>query len=196
MAIFPTLALRTVSKLSCKFIVSFILHQKSHIYISRFSGCWTTLTAGAYTILFLHPTWSKYAISSIGAQAIWILLTWFIWVTGAAILNSALPHLIAGGSCMGLVYCGQIQSLFGTTIVHICLIPVINQSFSFRDFNSFFSLGNVCIFFVGFNVADCSPQTGADSRDVDGHMACLAVDPRYLRCCLVPVRRRNRVPSR
>jgi len=79
----------------------------------RFSACWTTITAGMYTVLFLHPVWSKYSISSVGAQATWILLTWLIWVTGAATLNAALPRLLVGDSCMGLVYCGQIQSLFG-----------------------------------------------------------------------------------
>jgi len=45
-----------------------------------FSGCWTTVTAGCYTVMFLHPVWSKYTVSSIGAQTLWILFTWFIWV--------------------------------------------------------------------------------------------------------------------
>ena len=71
------------------------------------------MTAGCYTVLFLHPAWSRYSISSIGAQALWIFFTWFIWVAGAATLNSAIPRLLVGGSCFGLVYCSQIQGLFG-----------------------------------------------------------------------------------
>ncbi|KAF8896051.1 hypothetical protein BD779DRAFT_559340 [Infundibulicybe gibba] len=33
-----------------------------------FAACWTVLTAGAYTVLFLHPTWYRHQISSVGAQ--------------------------------------------------------------------------------------------------------------------------------
>jgi len=84
-----------------------------------FCAYWTTLTAGAYTLLFLHPVWSKRAVSSIGAQAIWIFLTWLFWITGAAIVNSGLPSLFARGHCAGLVYCAQIQALFALSVLEI-----------------------------------------------------------------------------
>jgi len=81
--------------------------------INSFSACWTVLTAGTYTLLFLHPTWSKHPASSIGAQAIWIFLSWLFWIVGSGILNSAVPSLLVKGSCSGVVYCGQIRALFG-----------------------------------------------------------------------------------
>jgi len=89
------------------------------IKLLLFSACWTTLTAGAYTLLFLHPTWSKQPISSVGAQAIWVFLTWVLWVAGAGIVNTALPSLLVKGSCDGLVYCGQIQTVVALSVLEI-----------------------------------------------------------------------------
>jgi len=89
-----------------------------------FCACWTVMTAGAYTLLFLHPVWSKHAISSIGAQAIWIFMTWLFWIFGAAIVNSDLPGLLATGLCDGLVYCGQIQALFALAVLEILTLTM------------------------------------------------------------------------
>jgi hypothetical protein len=71
------------------------------------------LTGTTCTLLFLHPTYATHPIVSIGAQALWILLSWIFWVVGATVVNAALPILLTGGSCFGLVYCGQLQALFG-----------------------------------------------------------------------------------
>lgn len=79
----------------------------------RFDACWTAVTAVLYTAFFLHPSWSQQSIASIGAQATWLLLTWILWVSGASLLNTALPSLFTGGTCITVVYCGQMQSLFG-----------------------------------------------------------------------------------
>ncbi|KAH7925826.1 hypothetical protein BV22DRAFT_1033533 [Leucogyrophana mollusca] len=78
-----------------------------------FSGCWTTVTAGTYTLLFLDPLWSRRPVASIGTQAVWVLVTWVFWVAGAGLLNRALPRLFMSGSCVGVIYCGQTQALFG-----------------------------------------------------------------------------------
>ncbi|CAA7269536.1 unnamed protein product [Cyclocybe aegerita] len=78
-----------------------------------FASSWTTLTAGVYTLLFLHPTWSKHPISSIGAQAIWVLITLILWAVGAGIINASVPLVLEKGMCEGIVYCGQIRALFG-----------------------------------------------------------------------------------
>lgn len=80
---------------------------------SRFSASWTTLTAGAYSILFIHPTWSKHPLSSVGTQAIWVFVTLVLWIIGTGLLNGAVPSLLVRGQCYGIVYCGHIQSLFG-----------------------------------------------------------------------------------
>ncbi|KAF8150094.1 hypothetical protein B0H34DRAFT_666609 [Crassisporium funariophilum] len=78
-----------------------------------FASSWTTLSAGAYTLLFLHPTWYRHPVASIGAQAIWIFVTWLFWVVGAGLVNAAIPGLMDKGLCQGVVYCAQIRSLFG-----------------------------------------------------------------------------------
>ncbi|KAF8233937.1 hypothetical protein L208DRAFT_1264633 [Tricholoma matsutake] len=78
-----------------------------------FSASWTTLTAGAYSILFIHPTWSKHPLSSVGTQAIWVFVTLVLWIIGTGLLNGAVPSLLVRGQCYGIVYCGHIQSLFG-----------------------------------------------------------------------------------
>ncbi|KAF5363187.1 hypothetical protein D9758_008330 [Tetrapyrgos nigripes] len=55
--------------------------------------CWTVLTAGAYSFLFVHPIWSKHPIASLGAQIIWIFITWLFWVIAASIINHSLPSV-------------------------------------------------------------------------------------------------------
>jgi hypothetical protein len=85
----------------------------THRQTTSVSGCWTAVTAGGYTFLFLHPVWSRYSIASRRVQVMWILLTWLIWIAGTTILNSALRQLIVKGSCFGLMYYRPAQSLFG-----------------------------------------------------------------------------------
>ncbi|KAH7913778.1 hypothetical protein BJ138DRAFT_1145242 [Hygrophoropsis aurantiaca] len=84
-----------------------------------FSGCWTTVTAGTYTLFFLDPLWSRRPIASIGTQTLWILFTWGFWVAGAGLLNKALPRLFMSGSCDGVIYCGQTQALFALSVLEI-----------------------------------------------------------------------------
>lgn len=83
---------------------------------NRFTSCWTCLTAGAYSLVFYHSAWSRHPIASVGAQAVWIFVTWLCWIVGAGILNAAASSfLLHGGMCGpgGVVYCGQIRALFG-----------------------------------------------------------------------------------
>ncbi|KNZ77575.1 hypothetical protein J132_05109 [Termitomyces sp. J132] len=81
-----------------------------------FCACWTSLTSGTYSMLFLHPRWTEYCISSIGAQALWLLVTLILWTVGAGVLNAALPQLLLRAQCGSLAYCRQIQGLFGTLL--------------------------------------------------------------------------------
>ncbi|KIL58506.1 hypothetical protein M378DRAFT_15490 [Amanita muscaria Koide BX008] len=82
-----------------------------------FSACWTTITAGIYAILFIHPTWSSYLISSVGAQAIWVFVTWLLWIISSGMINAAVPSALVKGTCDGVVYCRQIQWMFALSVV-------------------------------------------------------------------------------
>jgi hypothetical protein len=84
----------------------------------RFAACWTSVTAATFTILFVHPKWTKHPICSIGAQSIWVLLTWTFWLASAAVLNHAMPQLFEIDACQHLVYCGHIRAIFGTSLPH------------------------------------------------------------------------------
>ncbi|KIJ66835.1 hypothetical protein HYDPIDRAFT_85246 [Hydnomerulius pinastri MD-312] len=84
-----------------------------------FAGCWTTVTSGTYTLFFLDPLWSRRPIASIGTQAVWVLTTWVFWVAGAGLFNKALPRLFMSSSCEGVVYCGQLQTLFALSVLQI-----------------------------------------------------------------------------
>ena len=88
---------------------------------TRFSGCWTTLVAGSYLFLFLHPKLSRMPITSVGIQGVWICLTWILWIAATAYLNAALPFVTVYSGC-ALVYCGQLKALFGkpSYLVFIC----------------------------------------------------------------------------
>ena len=77
-------------------------------------------------------------MASIGAQAIWIFVTWLFWIVGAGFLNSAASSfLVHGGMCGpgGVVYCSQIRGLFGalhSTHTHTHLYyPAIEHLFFF-----------------------------------------------------------------
>ena len=97
-------------------LVLFVIHVSLvavfRLTPSRFSSCWTTLVAGCYLILFLHPKLSEAPIVSIGAQGIWICLTWILWIVATAYLNTALPFITVYSQCT-IVYCGQLKALFG-----------------------------------------------------------------------------------
>ncbi|KDQ52769.1 hypothetical protein JAAARDRAFT_61776 [Jaapia argillacea MUCL 33604] len=89
------------------------------VRVVLFSACWTLATATGFMFLFLHPTWSKHPIASVGSQGLWIVMTWGFWVAGTGILNTNAPALFQGGTCIGLVYCGQLQTLFAFSILQI-----------------------------------------------------------------------------
>jgi hypothetical protein len=92
---------------------------------TSFDSAWTALTSGVYSILFLHPTWALLPVASVAAQWIWLFLTWLLWIVGAALLNGSLPKLITGRVCdAGLVFCSQIQVLFGEQCFNIQLFRV------------------------------------------------------------------------
>ncbi|KAG2018243.1 hypothetical protein CC2G_007686 [Coprinopsis cinerea AmutBmut pab1-1] len=83
-----------------------------------FSSCWTSLTAAAYSILFVHPTWSKHPGVSVGAQSIWLLVTWILWIVGAGLTNAAVPKLLMDlTTCGEVVYCGQIRAVFAMAVI-------------------------------------------------------------------------------
>ncbi|KDR68593.1 hypothetical protein GALMADRAFT_256869 [Galerina marginata CBS 339.88] len=90
---------------------------RNGVRLLLFASSWTALTAGAYTVLFIHPTWSRHPVSSVGAQAIWIFVTWLFWVVGAGLVNSAVPTLLGRGTCDAVAYCAQIRGLFGVAVV-------------------------------------------------------------------------------
>ena len=79
----------------------------------RFSACWTTVTAAAYTILFIDPTWSTHPVASVGAQGIWVLFTWLLWIVSSGMINASVPSLLVKARCAGVAYCLQIQLMFG-----------------------------------------------------------------------------------
>lgn len=83
------------------------------LHCFRFTSCWTIITASVASFLFIHPDWSRQPISSIGSQALWIFITWILWILSAGLLNAAVPSLLVKRSCANIVYCGQIRSLFG-----------------------------------------------------------------------------------
>ncbi|OAX41484.1 hypothetical protein K503DRAFT_685322 [Rhizopogon vinicolor AM-OR11-026] len=87
------------------------------LYVS----CWTTVTSGTYTLFFLDPLWSRHPIASIGTQAIWVLVTWVLWVAGAGLFNKSLPRLFMRGSCDGLLRCACIQ------VVCVSLLIILNS---------------------------------------------------------------------
>ncbi|KAK0236146.1 hypothetical protein EDD85DRAFT_839516 [Armillaria nabsnona] len=81
------------------------------------SACWTCLTAGLFTLIFLHPTYRTHPVSSVGSQGLWLLMTWMLWISGAAVVNGAIPSLITKGSCLSIVYCGQLRTLFALAVL-------------------------------------------------------------------------------
>jgi len=97
---------------------------ESGIQVILFSACWTAVTAGLYTCLFLHPNWYRHPVASIGAQAIWLLGTWTPWVSGTSVLNTAIPSLFVGGTCVTVIYCRQLQTLFAFSVLEILALTI------------------------------------------------------------------------
>ncbi|KAI5998849.1 hypothetical protein EDD15DRAFT_213273 [Pisolithus albus] len=91
---------------------------RSGVRFLLFAGCWTTVTAGTYTLFFLDPIWSRRPIASIGTQAVWVLVTWVFWVSGTGLLDKSSP-LFTSFSCEGVVYCGQLKALFVLAVIEI-----------------------------------------------------------------------------
>ncbi|KJA16178.1 hypothetical protein HYPSUDRAFT_301973 [Hypholoma sublateritium FD-334 SS-4] len=89
-----------------------------------FTSVWTSITGGAYTLLFLHPSWSKHPVSSVGAQAIWVFTTWLFWVVGVSIVNPSVANLLDKGSCEIVAYCSQIRGLYGVALVEIFTLTI------------------------------------------------------------------------
>ncbi|PFH48373.1 hypothetical protein AMATHDRAFT_97281, partial [Amanita thiersii Skay4041] len=78
-----------------------------------FTSCWTTVISAIYTLLFVHPMWSKHPVSSVGTQAVWVFITWLLWIISSGMINASVPLLLVRGRCAGVVYCVQIQIMFG-----------------------------------------------------------------------------------
>ncbi|KAJ7222938.1 hypothetical protein C8J57DRAFT_1198277 [Mycena rebaudengoi] len=95
------------------------VETRTGIRLLLFSAAWTCLTAATFTILFVHPAWSRHPISSIGTQSIWVLLTLIFWITGTVLLNKAIPHLFSKETCAHLVYCGHIRAVFVLSVLEI-----------------------------------------------------------------------------
>jgi len=95
---------------------------RNGIIFLLFASIWTFLSAGIFSLLFLHPTWSMHSISSVGTQGVWLFATWLLWVVGAGVINGSLPDLIDHGDCKGLVHCVQVRLLFAVAVVESLLL--------------------------------------------------------------------------
>ncbi|KXN80751.1 hypothetical protein AN958_07222 [Leucoagaricus sp. SymC.cos] len=93
------------------------LGTRTGVTFLLFVACWTSVTAGVYSVLFIHPVWSQYSISSVGSQVLWIFVTWILWIVGSGLINAAVPSLLVKGSCANIVYCGQVRSLFALGVL-------------------------------------------------------------------------------
>ncbi|KAF9644368.1 hypothetical protein BDM02DRAFT_3121990 [Thelephora ganbajun] len=80
--------------------------------LTLFCGCWTTLVAGCYSFLLLHPKLSRTPIALVGVQAIWLRLTFPLWAVSAGFLGALLPC-----NTLYLVYCRQLKALFAISVV-------------------------------------------------------------------------------
>jgi len=109
---------------------------RNGIIFLLFASIWTFLSAGIFSLLFLHPTWSRHSISSIGTQGVWLSTTWLFWVVGAGIINGSLPELIDHGDCKGLVHCLQVRLLFTVAVVESLLLTASLASLIWIAFRS------------------------------------------------------------
>ncbi|KAF8343539.1 hypothetical protein F5887DRAFT_1075661 [Amanita rubescens] len=93
------------------------LETRNGTAVLLFSACWTTVTAAAYTILFIDPTWSTHPVASVGAQGIWVLFTWLLWIVSSGMINASVPSLLVKARCAGVAYCLQIQLMFAFSVI-------------------------------------------------------------------------------
>jgi hypothetical protein len=143
---YPSIGMRTGARLLLSVLSSFlVLHpcSPSPQPPNRFTSTWTSLTAGAYTLLFLHPAWSKHPIASVGAQAIWVFITWLFWVVGASIVNKTISSLVDEKACGSVAYCAQIRGLFGAFLLP-CPLRFLCEMKSKCDANHDFAFRLCC----------------------------------------------------
>ncbi|KAK2460253.1 hypothetical protein APHAL10511_007642 [Amanita phalloides] len=93
------------------------VETRTGTYAILFSACWTTVTAGAYALLFIEPTWSTHSVASVGAQAIWVFFTWLSWIISSGLIDASVPSALVKARCAGVVYCLQIQLMFAFSVV-------------------------------------------------------------------------------
>ncbi|KIK66879.1 hypothetical protein GYMLUDRAFT_37947 [Collybiopsis luxurians FD-317 M1] len=126
--VYVFLVLNSLSEAACSFWLLFqylrfgvppFWSSKTGLLLIIVSSCWTTLTAGTFTILFMHPTWSTHSIASVGSQTIWVFLTLCLWIIGFAFLAHEIPSRYLNGSCAALSYCGQVRALFGLSLLEM-----------------------------------------------------------------------------
>jgi len=96
------------------------------VRLSLFSALWTLVTSTIGLSLFLHPKYFKHPLSAPHTQAVWILLTWCLWVASVATLHRALPV----AHCAGSAYCTQFRAVFAfgmanTIILTLSMLAVI-----------------------------------------------------------------------
>ncbi|GJE89844.1 hypothetical protein PsYK624_059540 [Phanerochaete sordida] len=85
---------------------------------------WTFIFSISFTVMFLHPSWWRHLVASAGVQAIWILITWCVWVAATATMTRALPLLSAKAHCAGVEYCGQLRTAFGLSLAEVLLLTL------------------------------------------------------------------------
>lgn len=79
-------------------------------------------------VLFLHPTWSKGTLSSLGSQCIWAFVTWMFWTAGAATVDNAAPALLSG-NCSLFVHCHHLRTMFGKWSIETFAKRELNRTF-------------------------------------------------------------------
>ncbi|KLO15228.1 hypothetical protein SCHPADRAFT_902511 [Schizopora paradoxa] len=91
---------------------------RSAVQLLLFDACWTFFTVAAQMVMFLHPTWSKSTIASVGSQCIWAFVTWIFWTAGAATIDNAAPTLLSG-DCKLFGHCHHLRAMFALAVVLI-----------------------------------------------------------------------------
>lgn len=86
-----------------------------HGTYGRFCSCWTW--AASLVFLWLvqcPPLWArKRRLPTVIVQAVWVFLTWAVWVAGVSTMNRGLPLLNLKAKCAGADYCTQLQFTCG-----------------------------------------------------------------------------------
>ncbi|KIP06243.1 hypothetical protein PHLGIDRAFT_466157 [Phlebiopsis gigantea 11061_1 CR5-6] len=85
---------------------------------------WTLVFSVVLTLMFLHPSLWRHPVASAGSQAIWILVTWCIWVAATATMNRGLPLINSKARCAGVDYCSQLRAAFGLSLAAVLLLTL------------------------------------------------------------------------